>query len=176
MVVVKDSSGSGVATDPNYQLANELHWQIIRKFKRRKVYLSFRDNILGVDLADMQSLSKYNRRIRYLFCAIDLFSKYAWGCSFKRQKRNSINAFQKILDSSNRKLNKTWVDQGGKFYQFFKRFLKINNIEIYLTYNKGKSIVAERFIRTLKNQIFKYMTAISKNIYFDVLDVIVNNQ
>ena len=88
MVVVKDSSGSGVATDPNYQLANELHWQIIRKFKRRKVYLSFRDNIWGVDLADMQSLSKYNRRIRYLFCAIDLFSKYAWGCSFKRQKRN----------------------------------------------------------------------------------------
>ena len=94
----------------------------------------------------------------------------------KDKRGITINAFQKILDSSNRKLNKIWVDQGGKFYQFFKRFLKISNIEIYLTYNKGKSIVAERFIRTLKNQIFKYMTAISKNIYFDVLDVIVNNQ
>ena len=94
----------------------------------------------------------------------------------KDKRGITINAFQKILDSSNRKLNKTWVDQGGKFYQFFKRFLKINNIEIYLTYNKGKSIVAERFIRTLKKQIFKYMTAVSKNIYFDVLDVIVNNQ
>ena len=74
----KKSSGSGVAaTEPNYQLANELHRQIIRKFKRRKVYSSFRDNIWGVDLADMQSLSKYNKGIRYLLCAIDLFSKYA---------------------------------------------------------------------------------------------------
>ena len=70
----KKSSGSGVAAiEPNYQLANELHRQIIRKFKRRKVYSSFRDNIWGVDLADMQSLSKYNKRIKYLLCAIDLF-------------------------------------------------------------------------------------------------------
>ena len=73
----KKSSGSGVATEPNYQLANELHWQIIRKLKKWKVYSSFRDNIWGVDLTDMQSLSKYNKEIKYLLCAIDLFSKYA---------------------------------------------------------------------------------------------------
>ena len=71
----KKSSGSG---KPNYQLANEIHEQIIRKFKRRKVYSSFRDNIWGVDLADMQSLSKSNGGIKYLLCAIDIFSKYAW--------------------------------------------------------------------------------------------------
>ena len=69
----KKSSGSGVATKPNYQLANELHRQIIRKFKRRAIYSYFRDNIWFVDLADIQSLSKYNKEIRYL-CAIDLFS------------------------------------------------------------------------------------------------------
>ena len=57
----KKSSGCGVDAEPNYQVANELHKQIIRKFKRRKVYSSFRDNIWGVDLADMQSLSKYNK-------------------------------------------------------------------------------------------------------------------
>ena len=74
----KKSSGSGVDAKPNYQLANELHRQIIRKFKRRKVYSSFRDNIWSVDLADMQSSSKYNKGIKYLLCAIDLFSKYAW--------------------------------------------------------------------------------------------------
>ena len=74
----KKSSGSGVDAEPNYQLANELHTQIIRKFKRRKVYLSFRDNIWGVDLADMQSVRKYNKGIKYLLCAIDLLSKYAW--------------------------------------------------------------------------------------------------
>ena len=74
-----------------------------------------------------------------------------------------------------RKPNKIWVDQGGKFYnRSIEDFLKINNIEIYSTYNEGKSVAAERFIRTLKNKIFKHMTAISKNVYFDVLDDIVN--
>ena len=72
------SNGRGVAAiEPNYQLANELHRQIIRKFTKRKVYSSFRDNIWGVDLAGMQSLSKYNKGIKYLLCAIDLYSKYA---------------------------------------------------------------------------------------------------
>ena len=77
--------------------------------------------------------------------------------------------------SEGRTPNKIWVDQGSEFYKnSFKTFFKINNIEMYLTYNEGKSVVAERFIRTLKNKIFKYMTAISKNIYFDALDDIVN--
>ena len=89
------SSGSGIANEPNYQLANELHKPIIRKFKKRKVYSSFRDNIWGVDLADIQSLSKYHKAINRLLCAIDLFSKYAWVVPLKDKKRISIvNAFQ----------------------------------------------------------------------------------
>ena len=92
----KKSSGSGVGNKPNYLLADELHRQIIKKFKRRKVYSSFRDNILGVDLADMQSLNKYNKEIKYLFCAIDLLSKLAWVVPLKDKKGISIvNAFQK---------------------------------------------------------------------------------
>ena len=67
-------SGSGIANEPSYQLANELHKPIIRKFKKGKVYSSFRDNIWGVDLADLQSLSRYNKRIKCLLCVIDLFS------------------------------------------------------------------------------------------------------
>ena len=91
----KKSKGSGIfANEPNYQLANELHKPIIRKFKKRKVYSSYRDNIWGVDLADMQSLSKYNKGIKYLLCAIDLFNKYAWVIPIKDQKGTSIvNAF-----------------------------------------------------------------------------------
>ena len=169
----KKSKGSGIfANEPNYQLANELHKPIIRKFKKRKVYSSFRDNIWGVDLADMQSLSKYNKGIKYLLCAIDLFSKYAWVIPIKDKKRTSIvNAFQKILSNSNRKLNKIWADQGSKFYNnSFKDVLKINNIEMSSTYNEEKSAVAENFIRTLENKIFKHMTAISENVYLDVLD------
>ena len=62
---------------------------------------------------------------------------------------------KKILSDSNRKLNKIWVDQGSKFYNnSFKDFLKINDIEVYSTYNEGKSFVAERFIKMLKNKIF----------------------
>ena len=124
----------------------------------------------------MQSLSKCNKRIKYLLCVIDLFSRYAWVIHLKDKKRVSIvNAFRKILDISNRKPNKIWVDQGSEFYNnYFKNYLKINNIEIYSTHNEGKSVVAERFIMTPKSKIFKRMTAISKNIYFDVLDNIVN--
>ena len=67
------------------------------------------------------------------------------------------------------------ADKGSKFYNnFFKDFLKINNIEMYSTCNEGKSVVAERFIRTIKTKIHKYITAISKNVYYNVLDDIVN--
>ena len=81
----KKSSGSSIVNESNYQLANELHKPIIRKFFK-KVYSSCRDNIWGVDLADMQSLSKYNKGNKYLLCAIDLFSKYAWVVTLKDKK------------------------------------------------------------------------------------------
>ena len=82
----KKSKGSGIINESNYQLANELHKPIIRKFKKRKVYSSFRDNIWGVDLADMQSLSKYNKGIKYLLCAIDIFNKYPWVVPLKHKR------------------------------------------------------------------------------------------
>ena len=85
-----------------------------------------------------------------------------------------VNTFKKII-SERREPNRIWVDQGGEFYNtLFRRFLKINNIEIYSAYNEGKSVVAERFIRTLKSKIFKHMTAVSENVYFEVLDGIVD--
>ena len=86
----RKSKGSGIINEPNYQLANELHKPIIGKLKKRKVYSFFKDNIWGVDLADMQPLSKYNKGIKYLLCAIDLFSKYAWVIPIKDKKGTSI--------------------------------------------------------------------------------------
>ena len=98
------------------------------------------------------------------------------GVPIKDKKGTSIvNAFKKLLSDSKRKPNRIWVDQGREFYnKSFKDFLKINNIETYSIYNEGKSVVAERFIGTLKNKIFKHMAAISNNVYFDVLDDIVD--
>ena len=109
-------------------------------------------------------------------CAIDLFSKFAWAVPLKDKRGITIvNVFQKILDRSNRKLNKTWVHQGEKFYNYlFKRFLKNDNIDMYSTHNEGTSAAAEMLIRTLKNKIFKHMAAISESVYLDVLDDIVN--
>ena len=77
---------------------------------------------MGVGLADMQSLSKYNGRIRYLLCAIDLFSKYAWFVPLKDKRRITIaNALQKILDTSNRNPNNTWVDKEVNFTIMFSK-------------------------------------------------------
>ena len=86
---------------PNQQLANELQEPIIRKFKKRKVYSSFKDNIWVVDSADMQLISRYNKGIRYLLCAIDLLSKYAFVTPLKDKKGITVaNAFRNILDNS----------------------------------------------------------------------------
>ena len=92
-------SGSGAKlTLQNEQLAEELHKPIIRKFEKRRVYSTFKDNIWGVHLADIQLLSKYNKEIRFLLCVIDIFSKYAWVVPLKDKKGISIvKTFQIIL-------------------------------------------------------------------------------
>ena len=124
----------------------------------------------------MQSISKLNKGFRFLLCVIDIFSKYAWVVLLKDKKGISIvNAFQKILKESDRKPNKIWVDKGSEFYNnSFKKWLKDNDIEMYSIHNEGKSVVAERFIRTLKTKIYKHMTLVSKNVYIGKLDGIVN--
>ena len=155
-------------------MAEELHKPIIRKVEKREVHAAFKDNIWGANLADMQLLSKCNKVIRFLLCVIDIFSKYAWVVPLKDKKGISIvKAFQSILKQSNRrakgtsaqhvKPNKIWVDKGSEFCNAsFKKWLQDNDIVIYSTNNEGKSVVAERFIRTLKSKIYKYMTSISK--------------
>ena len=139
----------------NLQLAKELHKPIIRKFKKRKIYFGFKDSLWGADLADTQLISKFNKGFRFLLSVIDIFSKYAWVIPLKDRKGISIvNAFQKILKESDRS-NKIWVDKESEFYNnSFKKWLK-DNIEMFSIHNEGKSVVAERFLITLKNKIYK---------------------
>ena len=131
---------------------------------------------MGSNLADTQPLSKKNKGIKYLLCAIDLFSKYSFVVPLKDKKGISVvNTFNKIIKQSDRKPNKIWVDQGGEFYNHvFKKWLSDNDIIMYSTFNEGKPVVAERFIRTLKNKLYKHMTATGKKVYYDVLDDVVN--
>ena len=109
-------------------------------------------------------------------CVIDILSKYAGVVTLKDKKGTTIvNAFQNIVDSSKRKPSRIWIDQASKFYEKpFKKWLEDNGINMYSTHNEGKSVAAERFIRTLKNKFFKHMTVASKNVYFTFLEDIVN--
>ena len=124
----------------------------------------------------MQLTSKFNKGIRFLLRVINIFSKYAWIVPLKNKKGVTIvNAFQKILDDSmelhsksieakskGRKPNKIWVDKGNEFYNSsFKKWLKGNDIKMYSAHNEGKSVVAEKFIRTLRAKIYRYMTRMS---------------
>ena len=137
----------------NQELAEELQKPIIRKFEKRKAYSFFIDNIWGTDLADMQLISKSNERICFLLCFIDISSKYTWVIRLKDKEGITItSAFQKLLAESNRKPNKVWVDKGSEFYnRSMKSWLDRNAIEMYTTYNEGKSVAGKRFVRTLKN-------------------------
>ena len=100
-------SGVNIEVKRNEQLAKELQKPVIRNFKKRTVYSVFKDNIWGADLADMQLISKFNKGFRILLCVIDIFSKYSWVVPLKDKKGvRIVDAFQKILDGSNRKPNK----------------------------------------------------------------------
>ena len=150
-----------------WRISRKITKPIIKKFIKRTVYSRFKDNVWGADLADMQLINKFNKEFRFSLCVIDIFSKYAWVVHLKDKNGVSIvNAFQKILKESDRKPNKIWVDKGSEFYNnSFKKWLKDNDVEMYSIHNEGKPVVAERFIRTLKTKIYKYMTSYQKSVY-----------
>ena len=121
------TKGSGLKSDnrflkydkqllENKELAEELHKPIIKNFKRRKVYSTFKDHIWDVDLADMSLISKFNKGIKYLLCVIDIFSRYSWAIPLKNKKEDTIvEGFKKIFKNLNRKPDKIWVDHGVNF-------------------------------------------------------------
>ena len=128
----------------------------------------------------MQSLSKFNKGIRFLLCVIGIFSKYVWVISLKDKEGITINnAFQIILDRPNSKPNKILVDKGSELYSRWssnkmKSWLQDNDIGMHSTHNKEKSVVVETFIRMLKNKFYKHRTSTSKDLCIDKLDDIVH--
>ena len=115
----KKTSGGALKNEDilNKELAEKLHKPITTKFEKRKVHSFFIDNIWGADLANMQLISKFSKGFRFLLCVIGIYNKYAWVVPLKGKAGITItNAFQKVLDESNRKRNKTWVDKSSEFY------------------------------------------------------------
>ena len=160
---VDKSTSSGTIKNeiiPNKELAGKLQEPIIKRFERRKVHPPFIGNVLGANLEDMQMIDKFNRGFRFLLGVINIYSKYASVIPLKGKKWITItNGFQKKLDERNSNPNEIWVDKGNEFCnRSMELFLQNNGIKIYSTHNEGKSAIAGRFIRTLKNKIYKYET------------------
>ena len=145
-------------------LAEELHKPIRRKFKKRRVLVNGIDKIWAADLVDMQAFTKFNRGVKYLLAVIDVFSKYGWLIPLKdKTGKSAASALKTIFEE--RKPEKMWVDKGKEFNNKDVKDL----IELYSTENEEKSSVVERWIRTMKEKMWKYFSAKSTNVYIDQL-------
>ena len=119
------------------------------------------DDTWGCDLVEMQEWSKQNKGYRYMLNVIDIFSKYAWSIPLKDKTGKSIlDGFKQIVKESNRIPKNIWVDEGKEFYnKLMNEWLKENNIIRYSTHGEHKSVVIERFNRTLKELMWKRFTS-----------------
>ena len=151
-------------------LAEELHKPIRRKFKKRGVLVNGIDKIWAADLVDMQAFSKFNRGVKYLLPVIDVLSKYGWLIPLKDKTGKSVASALKTIFKE-RKPEKMWVDKGKEFYNKDVKDL----VELYSTENEEKSSVVERWIRTMKEKMWKYFTGNNTNIYIDILPDLVKD-
>ena len=123
-----------------------------------------------MDLADMQSMQKFNDGYRYLLVCIDVFSKYAWVIPLKNRTGPSLVEAFKLILASGRKPEKVMTNQGTEFFnRHFKALMEEENIEFYNTYNETKASIVERLNRTLKTKMWRYFTAKKTMRYIDVL-------
>ena len=154
----------GMGGKKSLYLAEELHKPIKTKFKKRRVLVNGIDRIWAADLVDMQAFSKYNRGVKYFLAVIDVFSKYGWLIPIIDKTGKSVASALKT-NSEERKSEKMWVDEGKEFYNKDVKDL----VDIYSTENEENSSVVERWIRTMKEKIWKYFSANSTDVYIDAL-------
>ena len=177
LIGTKKRFGWGVTTGTGYikkkkfsTLAEELHKPIKRKFTKRRVFVNGIDKIWAADLADMTALSEYNEGYRFLLLVIDIFSKYGWIIPLKnKQGITTANALETIFEE--RRPGKLWVDKGKEFYNNNVKGL----VEIYSTENEEKSSIVERWIRTMKEKIWKHFTDNNTYTYINVLPDLVED-
>lgn len=155
------------------KVSNELHKPVIRKFQRRKVYANDVNDVWGADLADLQMWSSSNDGYRYILTVIDVLSKYAWAVPLKDKTGSTVTAaFEKLFNKA--VPNNIWVDMGSEFYnQTFKKLLKEEKIGMYSTYGEHKSVVIERFNRTLKQRMYRNFTTNNNREWVDMLPILI---
>ena len=170
LIGAKARFGMGVNKKKVSALAKELHKSVRRKFERRRVLVSGIDKIWAADLADMKAFFKFNQGFNFLLLVIDIFSKYGWIIPLKNKEGKTVASALKTIFKE-RKPEKMWVDKGKEFYNKDVKEL----IELYSTENEEKSSVVERWIRTMKEKMWKYFTDNNTNHYVDILPDLVKD-
>ena len=150
-------------------LSNELNKPVINKFERKKIVINHIDEIHSCDLVDMQKYSKMNKGYKYIFTNIDIFSKYAWSFSLKSKTIKDIKpCFEKIFKQ--RKPKYIWSDQESAFFsKEMLRFFENNNVKIYHTYSNLKTVIIERFNRSLRELMMKQFVKNNNTVWYNIL-------
>jgi transposase InsO family protein len=139
-------------------VVKELHRDARKHFERRQTIQHGIKDTFQIDLADLQSLSKYNKNFKYILVIIDIFSKYAWAIPIKtKATENIVNALQCLFVSGHIPKN-IHSDMGREFYSAtFKKLMTLHNVNHYSTFSTMKAAICDRFIRTLKTLLWKQM-------------------
>ena len=150
-------------------LSNELNKPVINKFERKKIIINHIDEIHSCDLVDMVKYSRVNRGYKYIFTNIDIFSKYAWAFPIKSKTIKDIKpCFEKIFKE--RKPKYIWSDQESSFFsKEMLKFFEDNNVKIYHTYSNLKSVVVERFNRSLRELMMKEFVKNNNTVWYNIL-------
>ena len=161
------------------QKSYTLHKLTRKRFLRRRILAPRPKVIISSDLADMSLLAKSNKGYRYLLVVIDVFSRYAKVSPMKRKNgSHTVEALRDIIESPEfRGVSRLNTDEGGEYYNAtVKKYLSSKNITLYSVSSREiKAAIAERFIRTLKGLLYRYMTHNNTRTYINIVNDIVNN-
>ena len=172
---IKSKKVLGLGNFTMEDLSQELNKPVINKFERKKVIVNHIDEIHSCDLVDMQKYSKVNRGYKYIFTNIDIFSKYSWSFAIKSKKISDIKpCFEKIFKE--RKPKYIWSDQESAFFsKEMLKFFEDNNVKIYHTYSNLKSVIIERFNRSLRELMMKEFVKNNNTVWYNILSDLMKN-
>ena len=168
--IINNKQRLGLGNNFNMEdLSEELNKGVINKFERKKIIVNYIDEIHSCDLVDMTKYSRMNKGYKYIFTNIDIFSKYAWSFSIKSKTIKDIKpCFEKIFKE--RKPKYIWSDQESAFFsKEMLKFFEDNNVKIYHTYSNLKSVIIERFNRSLRELMMKEFVKNNNTVYYNIL-------
>lgn len=159
-------------------IADEIHKPVRRVFARRRVHAEYKDQVWSMDLVDMSEWSKENDGERYMLTIVDVFTRYAWAVPMKSKSAiDTFAAFISVVDLG-RVPARLWVDQGKEFYNsVFKKWMNLREgkpvmgfpVIMYSTFGESKSVIVERFNRTLKTKMWRYFSEENTRRWIDIL-------